>query len=128
MRQTMKNSAGRTLALILTAFLLLTACTSASPAPASRSDTPSRQAPPADAEAPPRTELPSDSGQALPQAEAPTASGAQPAPPQTNVSAGLDKGQRAPSFTVTGLDGRQISDADLQAAGEPYILYFHATW
>jgi cytochrome oxidase Cu insertion factor (SCO1/SenC/PrrC family) len=41
---------------------------------------------------------------------------------------GIDVGQRAPAFSVTGLDGRQVSDVDLRAQGKPYILYFYATW
>jgi len=41
---------------------------------------------------------------------------------------GLAVGLRAPTFTVTGLDGRSISDADLRAEGKPSILYFYATW
>ena len=41
---------------------------------------------------------------------------------------GLAAGLHAPSFTVTGLDGRSISHADLRAEGKPSILYFYATW
>jgi cytochrome oxidase Cu insertion factor (SCO1/SenC/PrrC family) len=41
---------------------------------------------------------------------------------------GIEVGQRAPAFSVMGLDGRQVSDVDLRAQGKPYILYFYATW
>jgi len=66
-------------------------------------------------------------GQTSPSVEA-AAAPPRPAQPEVTAPVGLDIGQRAPSFTVTGLDGRQISDADLRAQGKPYILYFHATW
>jgi len=35
---------------------------------------------------------------------------------------------QAPAFTVTGVDGRDYSDAGLRAQAKPYILYFYATW
>ena len=53
-----------------------------------------------------------------------TSEGAAASSPQV----GLDIGQRAPAFSVAGLDGRQVSDVDLRAQGKPYILYFYATW
>jgi len=60
------------------------------------------------------------------------ASGAQPAGPATSPGAestvGLEVGQRAPAFSVIGIDGRQYPDSDLKAQGKPYILYFYATW
>jgi hypothetical protein len=34
----------------------------------------------------------------------------------------------APPFSVSTLDGRAITDADLRATAKPYILYFYATW
>ena len=45
-----------------------------------------------------------------------------------SVPIGLAIGDRAPSFSVVRLDGRQVSDADLRAEGKPFILYFYATW
>lgn len=54
--------------------------------------------------------------------------GRQPGTTNGAAPAGLDIGQRAPPFVVTGLDGRQVSDLDLRAQGKPYILYFYATW
>ena len=48
--------------------------------------------------------------------------------PGTDATVGLDVGQRAPAFTVTGIDGRDYSDAGLRAQAKPYILYFYATW
>jgi hypothetical protein len=43
-------------------------------------------------------------------------------------SIGIAVGERAPGFTVAALDGRSISDIDLQNEGKPYILYYYATW
>lgn len=37
-------------------------------------------------------------------------------------------GQLAPPFSVSTLDGKPITNADLRATGKPYILYFYATW
>ena len=101
--------------LVVAAAFVLSACSTPSSTPEFRSDGSTRQVPATVAQAPPTT-------------EAPTTSGQTPGPQPPNVPTGLDKGQRAPAFTVTSLDGRQISDADLQAAGKPYILYFYATW
>jgi len=53
--------------------------------------------------------------------------GAQPVA-LADVPVGLANGQRAPSFSVSLLDGRPVSDADLRAQEKPYILYFFATW
>jgi len=54
--------------------------------------------------------------------------GQQQGTPGSGAPVGLDIGQRAPPFVVTGLDGQQVSDVDLRAQGKPYILYFYATW
>ena len=48
--------------------------------------------------------------------------------PGPEVATGLQAGQRAPSFTVTGIDGRAVGSADLLAQDKPFILYFFATW
>ena len=54
--------------------------------------------------------------------------GASDPPPAVDAPPGVEVGQRPPAFTISGLDGRQYSDADLRAQGKPYILYFYATW
>ncbi len=47
---------------------------------------------------------------------------------ETNTPVGPNVGQRAPAFSITGLDGGQVSDVALQAQGKPYILFFYAKW
>lgn len=48
--------------------------------------------------------------------------------PGPEVATGLQVGQRAPAFSVTGIDGRPVGSADLLAQDKPFILYFFATW
>jgi cytochrome oxidase Cu insertion factor (SCO1/SenC/PrrC family) len=107
----MAHSFKRTIALLMAGAFVLTACSTS--APASRSDSANRQGAASDRQSP---------------GEIPYGPGQQPGGQGATAPVGLDVGKRAPSFTVTALDGRQISDADLQAAGKPYILYFYATW
>lgn len=54
---------------------------------------------------------------------------AAPAPAQEpSAPVGLQVGQRAPAFTVTTLDGKPLSSAELLVQDKPFILYFFATW
>ena len=53
----------------------------------------------------------------------PTAAMAESAP---SVEVGLDVGQRAPDFMLTGHDGESITLASLE--GRPVVLYFYTTW
>ncbi len=43
-----------------------------------------------------------------------------------SVEVGLDVGQRAPDFTLTGHEGERITRASLE--GSPVLLYFYTTW
>lgn len=110
-------SFGRTAALLMAGAFVLTACASPSASRDPGSGAVGRQAPGVSAQAP-----------SVVEDQAPAAEGQQQNPAEATVRVGLDVGQRAPAFVVTGLDGRQISDADLRAQGKPYILYFYATW
>ena len=47
---------------------------------------------------------------------------------ESQAAVGLTVGLRAPAFSVAGLDGRTVTDADFRAIEKPYILYFYATW
>ena len=47
---------------------------------------------------------------------------------ESNPSVGLQVGQRAPTFTVKGLDDKPLTSADLLAQDKPFILFFFATW
>ena len=58
---------------------------------------------------------------AMPEPAATAATGS--APP---VEVGLDVGQRAPDFTLTGHRGESITRASLE--GRPALLYFYTTW
>ena len=91
------------LALLLATILVLAACSTSAPRGTARSSS-------SDADASGRASF----------ADAPS--------PNADAAVGLDVGQRAPAFSVTGMDGRQVSDSDLRAQGKPYILYFYATW
>ena len=48
--------------------------------------------------------------------------------PGSQAGVGLAVGLHAPAFSVAGLDGRTVTDADFRAVDRPYILYFYATW
>jgi cytochrome oxidase Cu insertion factor (SCO1/SenC/PrrC family) len=48
--------------------------------------------------------------------------------PKAGAAAGVQVGQAAPAFSLTMLDGKPLTSADLQAQQKPYILYFFATW
>lgn len=48
--------------------------------------------------------------------------------PKAGAPTGVQVGQAAPAFSLTMLDGRPLTSADLQAQQKPYILYFFATW
>lgn len=45
-----------------------------------------------------------------------------------SVPQGPRVGERAPDFSLTTLDGRPLTSAELLAQGKPFILYFFATW
>lgn len=64
---------------------------------------------------------PGAEGQASPGAQ-PGRAGGESAPE------GLQVGNRAPDFTVTTVDGQELSLAALVTAGRPVVLYFFATW
>ena len=51
---------------------------------------------------------------------------ATPRVPPTRVAVGPRVGQRAPDFSVTTVDGEELTLADFQ--GQPLILYFFAAW
>jgi len=114
----MSWSFGRTAALLVAGASVLAACASPSASRDSGSGAVGRQAQGVSGQAP-----------SVVEDQAPAAvDGQQQNPTEASVPVGLVVGQRAPAFVVTGLDGRQISDADLRAQGKPYILYFYATW
>ena len=48
--------------------------------------------------------------------------------PKAGAAPGVQVGQAAPAFSLTMLDGKPLTSADLQAQQKPYILYFFATW
>ena len=50
------------------------------------------------------------------------------AAPKAGAATGVQVGQLAPAFSLTMLDGKPLTSADLQAQEKPYILYFFATW
>ncbi|MBI4491948.1 MAG: hypothetical protein HY690_04055 [Chloroflexi bacterium] len=49
-------------------------------------------------------------------------------PAETGPAVGLQVGQRAPAFTLTTLEGKPLTSANLLAQEKPFILYFFATW
>src|SRR5688572_18724648 len=96
----------RAAAPLLMGAFVLGACSAPSPARTPGSDTPTRAAQPAGGQQAPDSGQPAtgDAGAAPPSADAPAAE-PRPAPPAASVPVGLDVGQRAPSFTIAGLDG-----------------------
>ena len=60
-------------------------------------------------------------------AQQPTAAAAPTSPPaETAVETGHEVGQMAPGFTLTTVDGEEVSLASFQ--GQPLVIYFYATW
>ncbi len=104
---------------VAAAAAALAACGSDEPA----SDTAPAQ-PTAAAMTQPATAAPATATQAPATAmPEPTAAMAESAP---SVEVGLDVGQRAPDFMLTGHDGESITLASLE--GRPVVLYFYTTW
>lgn len=68
---------------------------------------------------PPPTDLPRASA-------SPVNAPAKASQPQAEV--GLKVGNRAPAFTLTTLDGKALTSAELLAQDKPFILFFFATW
>lgn len=47
---------------------------------------------------------------------------------QPRPEVGLNVGNLAPDFSLTTLDGRPLTGAELEAQDKPYVLFFFATW
>lgn len=62
------------------------------------------------------------------QAASRPAANAGAAAPKAGAATGVQVGQAVPPFSLTMLDGKPLTSADLQAQEKPYILYFFATW
>ncbi len=50
------------------------------------------------------------------------------AAPKAGAATGVQVGQVVPPFSLTTLEGKPLTSADLQGQEKPYILYFFATW
>ncbi len=50
------------------------------------------------------------------------------ASPDQDPHVGIDVGDRAPSFTVTSVDGESATLEGLLAQKRPFLLYFFTSW
>jgi hypothetical protein len=56
------------------------------------------------------------------------AGGPQPGAHASTPAVGPAKGQQAPAFVVTTVEGRPLASAELLAQQKPFILCFFASW
>ena len=105
-------------------WLLLAVCLSMAALAGCGSDAPAADTPAASTEAP-QVDTPAPAAAADTQAPAPTVAPTSP-PAQAAVETGHKKGQMAPDFMLTTVDGEEVSLDGFQ--GQPLVIYFYATW